>query len=491
MVAMFGFALPSDEEPAAPRPTREPEPDNEDDGSDIESVATAAEALPRTARKLTPVRQAATAASTPVDPLVPGRDLRRRAADRERLRLATCRIEAELGPANGVLVSPTQIVAVFGWDGERGLGSHFTASFPNSTAVAIVEGTEERVTTTRGRGAPALTLLKLSEPIGDIAPMTLGRAARGPWDGYGSPTWLPADAHFMTGTVVDPEGLDPWGLPALEITSTRARSFETHLGLVGMPVAQDGHVVGLLTGVDPNRAGESWRGRASRAEDVIRDFLPGHALHEPGVEQSGQQPPDFEGLFAPRDAVSLLRFAASTPSPSDRLDVPRVVDRLARAEPLLSLPRLHVPSFALGAQILVDVGLSMESFWEDQQELVGRVTNALRGVADVRYVGEDPQAGAGRSRRRGSWRPYELPRPGTPVIALTDLGCGFPPRADTAQAWLALAGRLRRRQSRLVAFAPVRLSRVNPLLRRAVDLVVWDRAARRRNLSRLTRRSDG
>ena len=204
MVAMFGFALPSDEEPAAPRPTREPEPDNEDDGSDIESVATAAEALPRTARKLTPVRQAATAASTPVDPLVPGRDLRRRAADRERLRLATCRIEAELGPANGVLVSPTQIVAVFGWDGERGLGSHFTASFPNSTAVAIVEGTEERVTTTRGRGAPALTLLKLSEPIGDIAPMTLGRAARGPWDGYGSPTWLPADAHFMTGTSSTP-----------------------------------------------------------------------------------------------------------------------------------------------------------------------------------------------------------------------------------------------------------------------------------------------
>jgi hypothetical protein len=219
---------------------------------------------------------------------------------------------------------------------------------------------------------------------------------------------------------------------------------------------------------------------ARKLEPVRRATTPASAWTDPLAQSRDLPgpPASFAGLFAPRDEVSLLRFAASTPSPSDRVDVPRVVDSLSRAEPLVALPRLQVPSLALGAQLLVDVSAPMQSFWEDQQELVGRFRHALRGLADIRYVGDDPQAGAGRDRRRGSWKAYDLPRPGTPVIALTDLGCGFPHRVDAARAWLSLADRLRRRRCRLVAFAPVRVARVSPALRRAVDLVVWDRAAR-------------
>ena len=210
----------------------------------------------------------------------------------------------------------------------------------------------------------------------------------------------------------------------------------------------------------------------SRAEDFLATALPDEVLHEPIVEAAVPQPLAFEGLFAPRDAVALLRLATAIPMPSDRIDVARVTDDLARARPLLILPRLRVPSLAFGALLLVDVGQPMQPFWEDQQEFVDRFRRALRGLADVRFIGDDPLAGAGRDRRKGSWTSFELPRPGTPVIALSDLGCGFPPRPETARAWLALAGQLRRRQCRVVAFAPVRPARVVPALRRAMTVAI-------------------
>ena len=198
----------------------------------------------------------------------------------------------------------------------------------------------------------------------------------------------------------------------------------------------------------------------------------------------------FAALFAGRDTVDLLRLSASVPAPTDRIDIPRVTNELANARPLRSLPCVAALSLGLGAQVLVDVGVSMQPFWDDQQELIERIRTLLRGLADIRYFADDPMLGAGADRRKRSWTPYSLPRPETPVIAVTDLGCGFPPRVRAARAWLALAGRLRRRNSRVVAFAPARWSRIPLPLRHAVDIVVWDRSARRQNLSRLLRAAD-
>ena len=193
----------------------------------------------------------------------------------------------------------------------------------------------------------------------------------------------------------------------------------------------------------------------------------------------------FVGLFEGRDAVDLLRLSASVPAPTDRIDVLRVTHELAHARPLVSLPYVQALSLGFGAQVLVDVGVPMQPFWDDQQALIRRVRTLLRDLADIRYFADEPGLGAGPERRKRSWTAYELPRPETPVIAATDLGCGFPPRVHATRAWFALASRLRRRNSRVVAFAPVRLSRLPLPLRHAVEIVVWDRSARRQNLSLL------
>ena len=215
---------------------------------------------------------------------------------------------------------------------------------------------------------------------------------------------------------------------------------------------------------------------------------PADPLSAPAVNPRTALP--FAALFAGRDTVDLLRLSASVLAPTDRVDVPLVTKEFAQGRPLLSLPYVTALSLGLGAQVLVDVGVSMQPFWDDQQELIGRIRTLLRFLADVRYFADDPALGAGPERRKPSWTPYDLPRPETSVIAITDLGCGFPPRIRATRAWLALAGRLRRRHSRVVAFAPTRLSRIPLPLRHAVKIVVWDRSARRRNLSRLLRATD-
>lgn len=194
--------------------------------------------------------------------------------------------------------------------------------------------------------------------------------------------------------------------------------------------------------------------------------------------------PTFEGLLTVRDGIELLRMASSVFVAADKLDIPRITRRLAYAQPLTDLPRLRVPSLALGAQILVDVGQSMQPFHEDQQDLVKRIKDK-RSVAEVLYYADDPASGCGPERRRNTWHEYQLPLPQVPVIVLTDLGCGYPRRPDALRAWLRLAEQLRRRQSRVVVFAAVRLDRVPNELARAVDLVLWDRSAVRRNVMQL------
>ena len=495
LVQMLGFALVPDRVAAPAPPAPEPPPDPAD--SDVTAngdLTAAAETLPPSARKLEPVRQATTSSSAWTDPLTA---TRMRHAQRQSLKQATCQVQSSgtrsssrryTGSAGtGYLVSRNRIVTCWHLVEMVPAGELVTVTFTGRapSAAVVTDAVDARLD---------VAVLEWREPDAGITPLTFGRTTGRTWEGYGHPIVAP-DGRLFSGSLLDPRGRDPSGVEAMVLTSDQL-SVDTRTergGLSGTPIVQDGCVVGHLRSIleEPNSRGvTSATLYATRAEDFVATLLPDETLQNAVRAPQAPQRPPFEGLFAARDAIALLRLAASMPTPSDRIDVARVAHELARARPLLTLPRLRVPSLAFGAQLLVDVGQPMQPFWEDQQELVDRFRRALRSLADVRYVGDDPQEGAGPDRRKGSWKPYALPRAGTPVIALTDLGCGFPPRAAAARAWLELSGRLRRRQCRLVAFAPVRLPRVTMALRRAVDIVVWDGAARRQNLSRLTRVSD-
>jgi len=187
----------------------------------------------------------------------------------------------------------------------------------------------------------------------------------------------------------------------------------------------------------------------------------------------------FRSLLDPRVASELVLTAACTRTPVSEIDVETAVEILSSQRPLLELPWLHSLSLGRGVQVLMDVGESMEPFVRDQMEFLGDIKKLMGGGAHILFFADDPLLGAGPTRRRSDWRPYELPPAGQPVIVLSDLGCGIPRREAAKQAWNSLGLHLRRRDSRVLVLAPTQLQRIPGNLRRLMELVVWDRSTTR------------
>lgn len=186
-----------------------------------------------------------------------------------------------------------------------------------------------------------------------------------------------------------------------------------------------------------------------------------------------------EPLWNPRWTRQLVAAALSTPSTGRRIDVPRVVDTVARAQPLVEVPRVSKRTLVRGVQILVDLGDAMAPYARDRTQLVeqiGLVANHATSVVKFRGT---PLRGSKR-HAKPSWRHYTPPAPGTPVIALTDLrigGTDGDSRAEDLSEWLDVAHRLQTRGSRLIALVPYGEDRWPRLPEALITIVLWDRAA--------------
>ena len=156
------------------------------------------------------------------------------------------------------------------------------------------------------------------------------------------------------------------------------------------------------------------------------------------------------------------------------------MDRVAKAQPVQRLPRKPAPTLRRGAQVSVDVGEAMLPFSRDQERLVKR----LRDLVGKDHIEEVRFEGCPRLRQAGAelaadW--YDPPRPGTPVLALTDLGIGRPPPGGlraTAADWIAVATAIQRAGSHILALVPYPAARVAAEIRRVVTVVTWDRGTR-------------
>jgi hypothetical protein len=78
-----------------------------------------------------------------------------------------------------------------------------------------------------------------------------------------------------------------------------------------------------------------------------------------------------------------------------------------------------------------------------------------------------------------TWGPYQSPTPGTPVLALTDLGIGGPavhPDRSTEEEWLTFARQLAESSCPLVVLVPYPERRWPRRLAQEIVLLSWDRA---------------
>lgn len=209
---------------------------------------------------------------------------------------------------------------------------------------------------------------------------------------------------------------------------------------------------------------------------------PGASPLPPDAARDGDARPALEPLLLPVWTRALLSGALSSRNDDGPLDVKKVVERVASGEPSARLPRRPRPTLARGVQVLVDRGETMLPFFEDQEGLEGEIKKVVgEGRAQILYFDGNPARKAGPGSRSG-WKTYtehHMPRAGTVVLLLTDLGVGRPlsPFARTGEReWVAFAERLRRRGCPLVAFVPYAPRRVPASLRRLVTVLQWDRS---------------
>jgi hypothetical protein len=185
-----------------------------------------------------------------------------------------------------------------------------------------------------------------------------------------------------------------------------------------------------------------------------------------------------EPLLPPRSAAAILLTMIARNTEDGPLDVAAIVEMLARRQAVERLPREVRPTLRFGVQVLVDLGLAMQPFAQDQVQVVAQV----RGVAgpertSVLYFADSPTRGAGPGPRR-TWRRYEPPQRGTRVIVLSDCGLSGPalhPRRSQPEEWQSLAGQLRREECDPVALIPLPVVRWPRWLSTLMPLVCWDR----------------
>lgn len=203
----------------------------------------------------------------------------------------------------------------------------------------------------------------------------------------------------------------------------------------------------------------------------------GTSLPAEGGGFVAQRPP--EPLLPAATTAALVQAAVATDTWDEDVDVELVVAALARRRRVESLPRRPRRTLVRGVQLLTDVAPAMAPYLADA-DLVAAAVEAVVGRPHVQrlHFQGTPLDGAGAGPA-WTWSTYTAPPPGTPVLALTELGLARVPGrlvSELQQSWLDLRELLARRDSPLIVFTPFPLERWPGRLARELDLVHWDRS---------------
>jgi hypothetical protein len=215
------------------------------------------------------------------------------------------------------------------------------------------------------------------------------------------------------------------------------------------------------------------------------------ALPAPATEELNDPPP-IDPLFRPDWTRALIYNAIATLDNNGPLDIDRTIELLSHGEPITEYPRL--PRLRLNAvvQVLIDTGKSMAPYREDQRAIlkdIKRVATELMVKEvyfdgcptrkEVFYADAAAIAASDDDDDDKRWRVYEPPRPGTIVLALTDLGADrLIPGVErvTSDEWLAFSDRVSKAGCTFVVLTPYPQSQIPPALRRSIATITWDRA---------------
>jgi len=191
----------------------------------------------------------------------------------------------------------------------------------------------------------------------------------------------------------------------------------------------------------------------------------------------------IEPLVEPRHAAGVFGRVAVAEIDSGATDVASLVRTVAQGRVFARLPRQASLSFARGLHLLLDMSPAMAPFRDDMQSLIEQLRRVV-GAERVRVVGFDTCPGASADAETGGFQP----RPGTPVLAVTDLGLVRAPayaRAAAAAAWLDLNRALTAAAAPLTILTPYPRERLEAgAVLRQLRIVIWDRGLTARKVAR-------
>ncbi len=201
--------------------------------------------------------------------------------------------------------------------------------------------------------------------------------------------------------------------------------------------------------------------------------VPGPTLAPASASDASPEPPP---LFGPPRGRAILSTAVATTVDEGEVDIQPILDWITRGQPVRALPRRPSLTLRRGVQLLLNVGAGMTPYQRDREQLRRGLDDILADdqLTQYEFVG-CPTRGMGRGVRAG-WKPWQPPAPGTPVVAVTDLGLGGPPldrdRAD-AEEWLEFARLVHGRGHMLMCLVPYEARRWPPVLARSITLIHW------------------
>jgi hypothetical protein len=266
---------------------------------------------------------------------------------------------------------------------------------------------------------------------------------------------------------------------------SRTSQRPTRTSVRSAPVAATAADVGELAPVETAPAvppAAAVRTRLRRLPSVVPSGPPAGPSAAPLAPASAaSSPPAPRPLFARNRRRSILTAAIATWVPEGSLAIEPVVNATIQRRPIVRLPRHLRSTMRRGVQLLVDRAESLAPFGPDQDELILHLRGLLgrgrfelfefRGIPMPEPVA--PMLNGPDSAGDRGWR---APRPGTPVLIVSDFGIGARPDHEEwvpVARWCRFADELRAAGSPVVGLVPYASARWPAGLRSSIVCLPW------------------
>lgn len=161
------------------------------------------------------------------------------------------------------------------------------------------------------------------------------------------------------------------------------------------------------------------------------------------------------------------------------IDVERLVNRVARLEPVQRLPRRLRRQWGRGLSVIRDESLRLVPLDGDQRDVISRLQHVLPNGELQHVKGADPAVlwydAMDHSELQGEAAEFRQPDHRETLLVLGDLGA-FDPSGTVASAWLRWARRMTADGHRLLALVPCAEHRIPQILRDIFSIRTWQPA---------------